>query len=99
MTSWQFATTSSALITRRAASTQARCIHASAHVYETPEELDYAYRDSTVRAIHCGQICIHGRKITSSDVFASQLVGIREVDDQAWQVSLTKYDLGFFDKE
>jgi hypothetical protein len=32
-------------------------------------------------------------------VFASQLVGIREVDDQVWLVSFMDFDLGFFDKE
>jgi putative transposase len=26
-------------------------------------------------------------------------VGIREVDDQVWQVSFLEYDLGYFDKE
>jgi len=34
-----------------------------------------------------------------SVVFASQLVGLREVDDQVWQVSFMEYDLGYFDKE
>ena len=32
-------------------------------------------------------------------MFAGQLVGIREVDDQVWQVSFLEYDLGFFDKD
>jgi putative transposase len=32
-------------------------------------------------------------------VFAGQIVGIREVDDQIWLVSFMHYDLGFFDKE
>jgi hypothetical protein len=30
---------------------------------------------------------------------AEQLVGIREVDDQVWQVSFLEYDLGYFDRD
>jgi hypothetical protein len=43
--------------------------------------------------------CIGKRKINLSTVFAGQLVGIREVDDQIWLVSFLHYDLGFFDTE
>jgi len=32
-------------------------------------------------------------------VFAGQIVGIREVDDQIWLVSFIDYDLGFVDQE
>lgn len=32
-------------------------------------------------------------------MFAGQFVGIREVDQDIWQVSFLEYDLGFFDKE
>ncbi len=32
-------------------------------------------------------------------MFAGQLVGIREVHDQIWQVSFPEYDLGYFDEE
>ena len=39
------------------------------------------------------------RKINLSRVFAGQLVGIREVDDQIWLVSFLDFDLGFFDKD
>lgn len=34
-----------------------------------------------------------------STVFAGQLVGIREVEEQVWLVSFLNYDLGFFDTE
>jgi hypothetical protein len=40
-----------------------------------------------------------GRKINFSVVFASQLVGLREVADQVWQVSFMEYDLGYFDEQ
>jgi hypothetical protein len=35
---------------------------------------------------HCGRICVGRRKINLSQVFAGQIVGIREVDDQIWLV-------------
>ena len=32
-------------------------------------------------------------------MFAGQLVGIRELEEQIWLVSFLDYDLGFFDTE
>ena len=52
-----------------------------------------------MRVTRCGRICIGKRKINLSTVFAGQIVGIREVDDQIWMVSFLNFDLGFFDKE
>jgi putative transposase len=71
----------------------------SPRVYRPPDEPDYPFHDRTVRVTHCGRICIGKRKINLSTVFAGQLVGIREVDDQIWLVSFLNYDIGFFDKE
>ena len=34
-----------------------------------------------------------------SKIFAGQIVGIREVDDQIWLVSFLGFDLGFLDQE
>ena len=34
-----------------------------------------------------------------STVFADQMVGIREAENQIWQVNFLEYDLGYFDKE
>jgi putative transposase len=39
------------------------------------------------------------RKINLSRVFAGELVGIREVEDQVWLGSFLDFDLGFFDQE
>ena len=39
------------------------------------------------------------RKINLSQVFAGQLVGLREVEDQVWLVSFLDFDLGFFDRD
>lgn len=51
------------------------------------------------RLARFGRICLGARKINLSVVFAGQVVGMREVADQVWQVSFMDYDLGFFDKE
>ena len=52
-----------------------------------------------VRVTHCGRICMGRRKINLSRVFAGELVGLREVDDQVWLVSFLDVDLGFFDQD
>lgn len=71
----------------------------SVRVYEPPPDPEYPYHDRTVRVTRCGRICVGKRKINLSTVFAGQLVGIREVEEQIWLVSFLDYDLGFFDKE
>ena len=71
----------------------------SARVYQPPPEPEYPFHDRTVRVTRCGRICIGRRKINLSNVFAGQLVGLREVEDQVWLVSFLDYDLGFFDQE
>ena len=71
----------------------------SARLYRPPEEPDYPFHDRTVRVTRCGRICIGKRKINLSTVFAGQIVGLREVDDQIWLVSFLNYDLGFFDNQ
>ena len=71
----------------------------SARVYEPPPEPQYPFHDRAVRVTRCGRICIGNRKINLSTVFAGQIVGIREVDDQIWLVSFLHYDLGFFDQD
>ena len=65
---------------------------------EMPAKPEYPYHDRTARVTRCGRICIGKRKINLSQVFAGQIVGIREVDNQIWLVSFLDYDLGFFDK-
>ena len=71
----------------------------SPRIYAPPPEPEYPYHDKSVRVTRCGRICIGKRKINLSKVFAGQIVGIREVDDQIWLVSFLDYDLGFFDKD
>ena len=55
--------------------------------------------ERTVRVTRCGRICLGRRKINLSNVFAGQLVGLREVDDRIWLVSFLDFDLGFFDHQ
>ena len=71
----------------------------SARVYEPPTEPEYPFHDRTVRVTRCGRICIGKRKINLSQVFAGQILGLREIDDQIWLVSFLNYDLGFFDNK
>ena len=71
----------------------------SARPYEPPGDPDYPFHDRTVRVTRCGRICLGSRKINLSVALAEQLVGIREVDDQVWQVSFLEYDLGYFDRD
>jgi putative transposase len=69
----------------------------SVRVHQPPPEPDYPFHDRTVRVTSCGRICLGRRKINLSQVFAGQVIGIKEVEDKIWLVSFLKYDLGFFD--
>lgn len=71
----------------------------SPRAYRPPDEPDYPLHDRTVRVTRCGRICIGKRKINLSQVFAGQILGLREVDDGIWLVSFLDYDLGFFDNK
>jgi hypothetical protein len=48
---------------------------------------------------HCGRICLGRKKINLGTVFAGQAVGLKEVQDDIWPVSLMDYDLGYIDLE
>jgi putative transposase len=71
----------------------------SVRPYRPAPEPEYPYHDRTARVTQCGRICIGKRKINLSRSFANQTVGIREVADKIWLVSLMEYDLGFFDQD
>ena len=45
----------------------------------------------------CGRICLGRKKINLSRVFAGQNVGVKEEEDDIWQVSFMHYDIGYFD--
>jgi len=46
-----------------------------------------------------GRICLGNRKIKLNQVFASQAVGIKDVHNDIWLMSIMDYDLGYFDLE
>jgi putative transposase len=71
----------------------------STRIYQGLPALDYPFHDKTVMVTNCGRICMGGKNISLSMVFAGQLVGIRETEDGIWLVSFMKYDLGYFDLE
>ncbi len=69
----------------------------SVRVYQPSPEPDYPFHDRTIRVTSCGRICLGRRKINLSQVFAGQIIGIKEVEDKIWLVSFLNDDLGFFD--
>jgi putative transposase len=62
-------------------------------------KLDYPFHDRTITVTHCGRICVGKRKISFSQVFAGQRVGIKQVSEDIWLVTFMHYDLGYFDHE
>src|SRR5579864_7023878 len=71
----------------------------STRPYRGIGELSYPFHDRTALVTHCGRICIFRKKINLSTSLAGQAVGIKEVDDGIWLVSLMDYDLGYIDLE
>ena len=62
-------------------------------------ELEYPLHDRDIVASSAGMICLHGRPIVISSVFAGQRLGLREVETDVWLVSFMHYDLGYIDLE
>ncbi len=71
----------------------------SSRLYQGLPELNYPFHDKTIVVTECGRLCMDRKKINLSTVLSGQRVGIRQVDDQIWQVSFMDYDLGYFDLE
>ncbi len=69
----------------------------SPRIDEPPVEPTYPFHERTVRVTPCSRICIGKRKINLSQVFAGQILGLREVADQVWLVSFMGDDIGFLD--
>lgn len=67
--------------------------------YTGIQNVAYPFHDRTVTVTDCGRLCIRGKKINLSRVFAGQDVGVKEVSDKIWLVSFMDYDLGYFDEE
>ena len=47
----------------------------------------------------CGRICFRGRQVNLSHLFAGRSVGVTQVGEHIWLVTLMQYDLGYFDDE
>lgn len=62
-------------------------------------DLDYPFHDWAATVTNCGRICFKNRKVNLSQVFAGQLVGVRQVAERVWLVTFMHYDLGYFDDE
>jgi putative transposase len=71
----------------------------SPRVYRGLAELTYPYHDATVPVTRCGRLCFQGRKVSLSQVFAGQNVGVIQVGERVWLVTFMQYDLGYFDDE
>ena len=71
----------------------------SPRVYRGLEALTYPFHDQTIMVTGCGRICLHGRKVNLSHVFAGQSVGVTRVGERIWLVTFMQYDLGYFDDE
>jgi len=67
--------------------------------YKGIGKIDYPLHDKVITVTSCGRICFKGNKISFSNVFAGQDVGLSEVEDKIWQVTFMNYDLGFFDED
>lgn len=67
--------------------------------YQGLTPLEYPHHEQTITVTHCGRICIKGLKISLSNVFAGQDVGVREVQDGLWSVEFMDYELGYFDEQ
>ncbi len=69
----------------------------SRRAYEGLPELDYPLHDKSIIVTTCGRVCFNNRKINLSQVFAGQMVGIKQVEERLWLVTFMDYDLGYFD--
>src|ERR1051326_2193823 len=77
----------------------AQLYRASPRRYDGLPELTYPFHLLDVLVTGCGRLCLHRKRINISIVLAGQRLGIREVDEGIWLVSLMHYDLGYFDLE
>jgi putative transposase len=71
----------------------------SARPYRGLTALEYPLHDWTATVTTCGRICYRRRKINVSQVFAGQMVGVRQMSERIWLVTFMDYDLGYFDDE
>ena len=71
----------------------------SIRVYRGLEDLTYPFHHKTFTVTQCGRICLKSRKVSLSQVFAGQNVGVTQVGERIWLVTFMQYDLGCVDDE
>ena len=71
----------------------------STKIYQGITDIEYPFHEKIITITECGRICLKGKKIHFSTVFAGQNVGIKEVEDAIWLVTFMNYDLGYFDEQ
>lgn len=59
--------------------------------------MNYPLHDKTITVTACRRIYFDRRKINLSQVFAGQKVGLKQVSDRIWLVTLIDEDLRYFD--
>ena len=57
------------------------------------------FHDHTILVTHGGRICFKSQKVHLSHLFAGQTVGVTQVGERIWLVTVMQYDLGYFDDE
>lgn len=72
---------------------------ASPRPYAGLPELTCPFDDRELLVTACRRLCLHRKRIKISTVLAGQKLGIKQVDDGIWLVSVMHYDLGYFDLE
>ena len=66
--------------------------------YKGLSEISYPGFDKALLLSNCGRICMNRMKVHISRAFANQPVGLREVEDNIWELYFMDYLLGFFDE-
>lgn len=67
--------------------------------YKKLEPLSYPLHDKTIKVTQCGRICYKNFKVSLSQAFAGENIGLKETDDGVWLVTFMEYDLGYFDEK
>ncbi|GGB63395.1 hypothetical protein GCM10011316_39060 [Roseibium aquae] len=79
--------------------TPAEVYRPSTRQYQGLPELDYPFHDRDALVTACGRICMHRKKINVSTVLAGQKLGIKEVEEGIWLISVMTNDLGYINLE
>lgn len=71
----------------------------SMRTYQGLSDITYPGYDKALMISSCGKICTDRLKIYVSKAFDNQPIGLKQIDDGAWQVDFMSYTLGYFDEE